>query len=919
MRLLLKLVAVVYVFTLVSCAVVFAEEAVYKEFVIGNYASPAVEKPAPVSDKGAPVAEAPAPAAPAAGVAAEPAKTAPTNTAPAAGSEATQPKPAPKSIKPAAKPKGKAAVKPATKQVAKTKPGVTTAKGTKSVPAKPTPKQAAPKPVVKAGSKPGVAKSVAPEAVKPVTVTPVAPPKVERAVMPAARPSNPSPNDTKISMSFEKADINSIIKFLSQAANVPIVNDPALSGQISIVSLKQISVTHAFEVVNAALRVRGFTMVGGPESTVVKIVSTKKAIADGVPVGSGYDASTIVASQNLVTQVMGLQYLSATKMVTELKPLVADDQGSIVAVSSTNTLLITDSSGNVRRIAEIVKNLDSSDPAGAVEIEIYKCENSSAQAMVETLGKVFQLGKSIAAIQPNPNRGGGEGGPPQPPKPDEGLFATKGEVKITSDSRTNFILISATRPMIDRVMAVVKKLDAKTELEVKAKTFHLEHADCKMVAEQLGKLFQQPEGSGDSTRRSPYYYFGYDSGSNQSNRPGDYATLKRNQIVADVRTNSVIVTATDQNMVEFEKMIHELDSPQVLSEITHSYGLKYARAPDLAETLNSLFRGQYRRPGSFFDMFFGDSSNNRNDDGGPIADLKNITVVAEPKTNTLLVTGPPQSFEMVTKLIDQLDRRSPQVFLEVAIVDVTLDDNMKFGVEFEWLSGSKNPDGTSKQSVNNNLGLADLTTGLKYKVISDSLKALLHTLETRSNVKVYSNPAIMLVDNVKSHISIGQDVPYVTGDIQDNSGNFRRTVEFKSVAVALTVTPHINEASEWISMDVLQTINEVVGTQGDLDSPVIANREVETTLSVKNGQTIVIGGIIKENHEKLTKGVPVLSRIPIIGELFKSHTNRGARSELMVFLTPRIIEDEVDVDIVTENAKDAISSKPKESIKNAGG
>jgi general secretion pathway protein D len=258
------------------------------------------------------------------------------------------------------------------------------------------------------------------------------------------------------------------------------------------------------------------------------------------------------------------------------------------------------------------------------------------------------------------------------------------------------------------------------------------------------------------------------------------------------------------------------------------------------------------------------------------------------------------------------------VFLEVSIVDVTLDDTTKFGVEFDWLSSSKNPDGSSKQSVSNNLGLADLTTGLKYKVISDSLQSLLHTLETRSNVKVYSNPSIMLVDNVKAKISIGQNVPYVTAEINAND-NVTRTVAYQTVAVALTVTPHINETSDWISMDVLQTINEVIGHEGDLDSPVIADRQVETTLSVKNGQTIVIGGIIKENHEKLTKGVPLLSQIPLVGELFKSHSNRGARSELMVFLTPRVIQDEMDVDTVTNSAKRAISSKPKDPIKDAGG
>ncbi len=710
------------------------------------------------------------------------------------------------------------------------------------------------------------------------------------------------PDKTEVSMSFDKADINSVVKFLSVASGVPIVCDADLKGNVTIVSLKQIPLSDAFEVVNSALRVRGYGMVGTLKSKVIRVVPLKKAVTDRSVVQTGKDPSDIDLGDSMVTQIIPVDYVSVTKLKDELKPLVSGDEASLVAISSTNTLIVTDNSGNVRRIAQIVKELDN-DLSDVTEVKVHQCNYSSANALVATLKEIFKTKEAPKAAQPG-----------RPPKPGEkaaapagdGLIMLKGEVRISSDPRTNSLIISASREKIDLVMDVVEKLDVDTEAEVQVRFFPMEYADATMVAQQLNNIFEQPQGgiSAAGSRRFPW----------QFSRPGGaaqttgYAGLKRNVVVADVRTNSVVVTATEQNMRSFEIIIDKLDAPKVLSEITRVFPLKYARASDLADTLNRLFRGESRRPTSFFDMFYG-GAGRRQQEGGPLAQLRDITVVAEEKTNTLLVTGPPQAFTMVESMIEKLDKRTVQVFIEVAIVDVTLDDETKFGIEWNWTSTQRSGRNLN-QSAGTDFGLAKETMGLKYSVISDNLKALLHSLKTRSNVKVYSTPTITTADNVQATISIGREVPYVSSELETTGGGFRRAVEFKNVAVALTVTPHVTEASDLITLDVRQTIDEIIGQELELGAPIVASRLVETSIMVKDGQTIVLGGIIKENRERVTRSIPLLSQIPIIGELFKSRRWRHQKSELMVFLTPHVLKDDDSVDETTQLELGKLSYPP---------
>jgi len=721
-------------------------------------------------------------------------------------------------------------------------------------------------------------------------------PNVE--TMPAL-PANP--DTLEVSISFTKADLASVLSFLSLASGVPIVVDAEIKGTVTITSMRQVSLTLAYDVINSALRVRGYTMVGTLKDKVIRVVSLKRAIAERPVVKRGANAAEIGTSDTFITQVIPLQFINATKLKEEIKALVPDDQANLLAETSTNMLILTDTEANVKRVVEIINMLDK-DTSDIMDVEVYPCKYASAANIIASVSQVFGLTTNTQQQQQGGQQGGRPGAPGnnggnQPAiRTDDGVLSLQGELHLAADDRTNAILISASKPKIALVLNLVKKLDVNTTSEVRAKVFRLQNADATTVAQQLNNLFQQPQGGAAVT--NPFFMRG---GQTAQMDDKAYAGLKRNMVVADVRTNSVVVTATEQNMQQFEAMIKDIDVPNTLSDVARTFPLKYAQASLLATTLTQLFSGNMPRTttNNFFSMIASSSQT-----GDPIASLRNITVVSEAKTNSLLITASPQAFPMIEGLINQLDRRTDQVFIEVAIVDVTLTDATKFGIEWMYNRGTS-PDGTKPaNSFGTNFGLQQQLlqnppAGLQYSVISSNLQALLFSLTTQSNVKVYSTPTITTADNVAAKISIGEDVPYVSSNSTTNAGNLLQTVAYVNVSITLNVTPHVHAISNLIGLDVEQTINEVLGQNQQINAPLIANRDAKTSVMVNDGQTIVIGGIIKENSDGEKQDAPLLSKIPLLGNLFRTRSKTREKSELMVFLTPHILHTDQNITDIT--------------------
>jgi len=707
----------------------------------------------------------------------------------------------------------------------------------------------------------------------------------------------PRRTNNKISMSFEKADIDIVLRALSEAWETTIVADSTLEGTVTVVSMMDIPIEESFEVLKAILFVKGFTVVGTLDDKVIKILPATRGKTSPQPVLP--EGEELKAGDTVVTYVLPLEFIDAARIKNDLTPLISQDTAALVSIASTNHLIITDVESNVKRIVEIVKQLDK-EPPDERTLEIIYLKNADAQEVQQALSNLFQ--DPMAALMQQMRRMGGGGGgmgggPPQqqPPMFQQGRLDLESQVQVQADTRTNSLLIFASPENHKKVAEVVEKLDVDLTPLIIHKRFPLAHADASTVADELNELFEQPQGGPSrGGGRSPFGFspFSFFGGRQRTTSRTGFTSLKENIVVPDVRTNSIIVTATEENMKQFEDIIKALDEPAELQEMTIVYPLKYAVATELVDTLNQLFRGQGRSTGFLF-FIFGSRSQQQ---GGPLDIFQDVNVVAEEKTNSLLITSPPQAREAVLNIIEQLDKPLAQVYIHVVIADVTLTDETKLGVEWKWLNALD-----EGSSLGTDLQLADPNepVGFKYAILNNDFRSVLHALATQMDTKVLSTPHITTLNNVEAQISIGQDYPFVERfTTSGTTGDIIPQFAFKRIAIDLTVTPHIHEESKTILLEVVQTINDIAGTvqQGQFAQPIVTSREAQASVMVRDGQTIVLGGIMSDRTEFDEKRIPILSEIPLFGELFKSRRKRNVKSELMVFMTPFIVEEGEDVD-----------------------
>ncbi len=693
---------------------------------------------------------------------------------------------------------------------------------------------------------------------------------------PGAQPSS----DGLLSMAFAKTEIEDFLQFLATESGYTILPPADLSGQITIVSRVDVTLDDAFAILEAWLRIRNFTMTRDTTRKIISIRPLSKAKSIPGPV-HGEEVPLDLADPNeIVTHIERLRYIEATKVVELLTPLVDSEWASVTASESLNCILVTDVAANVERLLGIMRSLDVE--TAAVSHKVIPLQYASATAPAELLDQLF--GESSGLPEELLQRMGID--PSSLAQGPAGYIGETLQVKILADERTNSLIVMASEARLELIERIAKDLDVDTSAKVEYKVIPLKQADAGEVAESLNQIFEQPQGGPESSgggnrMRMMWNPWG------QTSEEDSYSGLKENVVVADVRTNSIIVTATKENMAVFEQMVESLDTAQSLNEICRVFELKNATATDLAEVLTSAFSGSQSRSnrgGGFLSFIFGGSSGASA--SGPLELLREITVTAEEKSNSLIITGPPQAFELVKQIVDDLDQPQKQVYIRVIIADVTLTDELRYGVEWDWFSRSD-----PSFSGDSTLGLDSWDEGIRWGVISDSIQGFLEALDAQTNIKVISTPSILTLDNVEGTISSGREVTIRTGQTETSGGSVRDTTDRIDAAITLTVTPHISADS--LRLEIEQTIDDL-GNADSYGNPEIIKRSANAEVLVRTGETIVLGGVIQESITSTKREIPILKEIPIIGNLFESTEEEVRRSELMVFITPYVLDDAAD-------------------------
>lgn len=288
--------------------------------------------------------------------------------------------------------------------------------------------------------------------------------------------------------------------------------------------------------------------------------------------------------------------------------------------------------------------------------------------------------------------------------------------------------------------------------------------------------------------------------------------------------------------------------------------------------------------------------------GGDVSSAA-IRVIADDKSNALLVLATPQDYRMVERAIRQLDIVPLQVLIEATIAEVTLTDDLRYGVQF-FLDGGSN-EFTLSNFVDGTVG--QVFPGFSYLFqASSDVRVVLDALSSVTDVNIVSSPQLMVLDNQTAELQVGDQVPVATQSavsVTNPDAPIVNSIEFRDTGVILRVTPRVNSGG-LVVMEIQQEVSSVVNTTtSGIDSPTIQQRKINSAVAIQSGETVTLGGLISDSTERLRSGIPVLSDIPVLGALFGRRVENDVRTELIVLITPRVIENQIDAREVTEELR----------------
>ena len=419
------------------------------------------------------------------------------------------------------------------------------------------------------------------------------------------------------------------------------------------------------------------------------------------------------------------------------------------------------------------------------------------------------------------------------------------------------------------------------------------------------------------------------------------------------RSNSVLITDRGLHIARYLDLLRQLDvkTGGEAGLRTYVYPLKHANAAELATTLGQVFGAVVAAPPQRARV---QALENRSLSGelrslrqrtaesqqrmqvapvmppGPTAAesvqaggpglVGRTTIVPDQATNSLVIRTAPPNFSVLQETIDQLDVRPPQVLLEVLIAEVTLDKANQYGINWQVFT-QRGVAGDSTRGIGLGVGpqnfsdtLLQHLEGLAGRVVSlatVNVRAILQALASRTNVRVLSTPRVLALNNEEARILVGSEVPFVQSTLSSFNAVLNQVVQFRNVGTQLTVVPTIN-GDGYVTFRVLQEVSALSQQtiQAAQNAPVITTREAETSAIVRNGHTIVIGGLIGETTQQVESGVPILKDIPILGYFFKSRSASRQRTELAIFLTPYVVYSDEQADSLLQRERIRLRGMP---------
>lgn len=630
-------------------------------------------------------------------------------------------------------------------------------------------------------------------------------------------------------LNVRDADIRAFVQDAARVTGQTFIVDGRVTGKVSVVTDRPLSRSEYFEVFLSTLRANGLVAIP------MRTGGYRIQPSDGAATQPSRVGSQAASASQFVTEVFRLRSIDASTAVETLRPLISRE-GSLTANRSANSLVVADYADNIRRIRDLIRQIDRDSAA----TQIVGLDNAGAREIA-------------TALQGLAGQGGGEGG--------------RSPVSIVAVDSSNAIALRGDPTSVARFAAMAKQLDARAQSGSEIRVYRLEHANAATLLETVQSLIGGQSGGSQANALPP-------------------------------------VAATTSG-----------GTPAAVS------------APIVATSPGQGVNGLGGR--------------------GP------VIVTRYEGTNALIVAASPEVQRTLGELIRQLDTRPEQVLVEAIVVEIGNEAAKKLGVQF--LVGGKNAPFAATNYTNatpNILTIAgavgaeqlsrttttingNTTTTATNSALGDSLQqaaaasilsatggfggfaldigknaifgTIINAIAADTESNLLATPHIVTLNNQKAKFLVGQEVPVSTGEqLSANFENAFRTVQRQEVGIKLEVTPQVNAQGD-VKLFLKQEVSSVAGPVSSRSSDLILNkREFETTLTVGDGQLLAIGGLLNDDERRTIERIPLLSDIPIIGELFKSRSRSRSKTNLMVFIRPTILRSREDGDRLTARRYDYV-------------
>jgi len=702
----------------------------------------------------------------------------------------------------------------------------------------------------------------------------------------------------KVTLQFPNNTINDILGIYELLTNKTLIKDTTIfDGQsISLITPQPVDKQEAVKLIEASMMTNGYVIIADPSGTSARILPTRSRESREMQFSQGVkfyqSPNDLPDNETLVSYFMKLEHMDPTLAAQTLGNHVGlSIYGRMTPVSTPPGLLITESAAMVRQLISIKEVIDAEDAANALVTKFiplrYADAATVAQIVQATLDAQAQdkEQKGLTTIRgsgPISMRGSSSSSPP-PPSPQPQMPSSSGgsastaqkkpeaKSQVVADPRLNQLLVVSEPLLYPYIASLIAEFDRPVDVPVayERKLKNVYSIDV------LGVLADLLKDTGKTTSQLP---------------GGGTLSVGQQQLVST--SSSLITGRSSSTSSQRGGTISRTGTTGTTGDGTTG-AVGSSRPDQLVESTQ---------------------------DNAPISVLVNKTrIIADPLANSIIVIGPKEDQDKVDMLLEKLDQKSPQAYLSTVIGELTLDRNVSTGVDWIQHFVKNPPGGIASSNINSREDLIsagtigdvrtnDITGAFGpikgfnlYGQIGTALEVLVSMIETDNNFKVLSRPSVFVTNNKKAVITSGQSIPVPSQTLTNanftsaaNTGNVTTTIEYKDVVLKLEVIPLIDPDGV-VTLKVAQVNDTVVGQQqvAQNNVPIIGTEQITSTVTVQSGNTIVLGGLITEQFKKDSSGVPWISRVPILGHLFKQNLDAKIRKELIIFIQPRVVTNEI--------------------------